>query len=241
MTTAETDGAGRSGPSGPARRTGLFRRNVWVLLVAMLMIAAGVGTVLPHSNNARELRAQEEQIAELEQRLSTAKALKAEAEAANTYEALGITESRLVSDRAVIEDLLSTAFTWQDATSYQRARGRLIDQFDLAEDGVFLTEFMPPAAFTGTGEDKRYYIDQAGLVFSLGDDVVIDVVRVTGTDYEYVVLADVDVTSSQVTPASDGSTPTSTRRMLLKVTVDGEGGVSDLSGVPPSGTTRSSG
>lgn len=222
-------------------KTGFLGRNAVVLILAAALVAVGIGTGLQLINNSRDLSGQQQQISDLEQRLAQAESANAEAEDANTYEALGVTESRLINDQAVIEEFLATAFTWQDGVSYEAARDALISRYDLDEDGAFLTDFMPPAAYTMRDGQRQYYIDEVGLVFSPGAEMSVDVVRVSGTDYEYIVLADVDVTSSHITPGSDGSTPTSTRRMMLCVTVDGEGELSGLSGIPPSGTTHISG
>jgi hypothetical protein len=221
-------------------RPGFLQRNLWVLITATVLVAACIGAGLQQLERSRGLDTQSEEIAGLEKRLATARAAEDEAAEANTYEALGVTKSRLVADRAVIDDVLATAFTWDDGKSYEAARADLIDSFGLDEKGPFLTEFMPPATRTIVDGTSEYYIDAVGLAFSLGEDVDVDPVRVTGTDYEYAVVADIDVSSSNVRPGSDGTTPTETRRMLLRITVDDEGEVSALTGAPPSGTTQSS-
>lgn len=220
-------------------RPGLLRRNLWVLMVTTVLVAACIGAGLQQMERSRGLDAQSGEITGLKKRLATARAAEDEAAEVNTYEALGVAKSRLVADRAIIDDVLATALTWDDGKSYEAARAELADDFDLDEEGPFLTEFMPPATRTVVDGTSEYYIDAVGLVFSLSEDIDVDPVRVTGTDYEYAVVANVDVSSSNVRPGSDGTTPTETRRMLLRITVGDEGEVSGLTGVPPSGTTRS--
>lgn len=215
-------------------RPGLLLRNLWVLMAASVFVIACVGVGLQQMERSRGLDAQSSEIAGLEKRLATARAVEDEAEEVNTFETLGVAKSRLVADRAIVDDVLATAFTWDDGKSYEAARSELADDFDIDEEGPFLTEFMPPATRTVVDGTSEYYIDAVGLVFSLSENIDVDPVRVTGTDYEYAVVADVDVSSSNVRPGSDGSTPTETRRMLLRITVDDEGGVSGLTGVPPS-------
>lgn len=221
-------------------RPGLLRRNLWVLITATVLVAACIGAGLQQMGRSRGLDAQSGEIAGLERRLATARAAEDEAAETNTYEALGVTKSRLVADRAVIDDVLVTAFTWHDGRSYEAARANLVDSFGLDEKGSFFTEFMPPATRTVVDGTSQYYIDAVGLVFSLGQDVNVDPIRVTGTDYEYAVVADIDVSSSNVRPGSDGTTPTETRRMLLRITVDHEGEVTALTSAPPSERTQSS-
>ncbi|WP_143847259.1 hypothetical protein [Nocardiopsis sp. JB363] len=221
-------------------RPGFLRRNLWVLITATVLVAACIGAGLQQMERSRGLDAQSGEIVDLERRLATARVADDEAAEANTYEALGVTKSRLAADRAVIDDVLVTAFTWDDGKSYEAARADLVDSFGLDEKGPFLTEFMPPATRTVVDRTSQYYIDAVGLVFSLGEDVDVDSTRVIGTDYEYAVVADIDVSSSNVLPGSDGATPTETRRMLLRITVDGEGEVTALTGVPPSERTQSS-
>lgn len=220
-------------------RPGFLRRNLWVLVTTTVLVAACIGAGLQQTERSRGLDAQSGEIADLEKRLATARAAEDEAAEANTYEALGVTKSRLVTDRAVIDEVLTTAFTWDDGNSYEAARADLVDSFGLDEKGPFLTEFMPPATRTVVDGTSEYYIDAVGLVFSLSEDIDVDPMRVAGTDYEYAVVAEIDVSSSNVRPGSDGTTPTETRRMLLRITVDGKGEVSALRGVPPSGRTQS--
>lgn len=221
-------------------RPGFLRRNLWVLITATVFVAACIGVGLQQMERSHGLDAQSGKIAGLEKRLATARAAEDEAAEANTYEALGVTESRLVADRTVIDDVLVAAFTWDDGKSYEAARAGLVDSFGLDEKGPFLIEFMPPATRIVVDGRSEYYIDAVGLVFSLGEDVDVDPMRVSGTDYEYAVVADIDVSSSNVRPGSDGTTPTETRRMLLRITVDDEGEVTALTGAPPSARIQSS-
>lgn len=162
---------------------------------------------------------------------------------ANVLESLGASRSRMDTDASLIESLLDTAFTWDSGLAYEAAREQLKDRFDLAEDDVFLQEFMPPSRFNEDGDGRRfYYIDAVGLNSAPQDDPDIEAVQVRANDYTYVVLVDIEVTSDAVT-RNDASSESVTayRQMLLFVTVDAARTVSGLHGVSASGETRHSG
>lgn len=124
--------------------------------------------------------------------------------------------------------------------SYEAARESLKSRFGLTENGTFLKSFMPPSRFNEDGQGRRYhYIDTAGLNSALGAESDIEVVDVEAGIYTYAILADVEATYDAVSQnrASKASV-TAHRRALLFVTVDAQGKVSNLSGIPASGETR---
>ncbi|WP_026820068.1 hypothetical protein [Arthrobacter castelli] len=226
---------------------GVFRgRNLAVLVLVVLLLAAGLLAFSERASQVQALAAQQQKIDQLSSELKHQQQRNAEAAEQNAFKALGITASRLDEDAEVINSLLSMAFTWDSGLEYAQARQSLIERFNLNADGEFLSDFMPPAKFNQDAEGKRYYyIDAAGLNSAVGEDVDIELVKVRATEYRYAVLADIEVSSdAPVKVDAQGEkqpVPTATRRLLLYVTVNGGGEVSDLSGVPASGTTRTSG
>lgn len=222
-------------------KKGFVARNIWVLAVAVLMVLVAVGAGVQTASHSAELTSQQQRITELDEELHRAQGLRAEAEEANRLEALGVSETRVVEDKAIIERLLTTALTWEDAEAYDLARDELIEGFDLDEKGSLLRDFMPPAAFTEREGERVYFIDEVGTMFDFTGDFTADVVRVRATEYEYIVIADVEVTSSKVIPAEDGSEPSVTHQALLRVTLDDQGEVTAITGQMSDGQTRASG
>ncbi|MEU8433320.1 hypothetical protein AB0F18_10450 [Streptomyces sp. NPDC029216] len=227
--------------TAPARR-GFFRRNLSALgTAAVLAVVATVGGVTWSSRHAA-LVEQEAQINDIEGQLAAVRKSRAEQVNADVMAALGVSRSRLSTDGERIKSLLSMVFTWDSGQSYEAARERLKRRFDLTENETFLKSFMPPSRFNEDSQGRRYYyIDTVGLNSAVGADPDIEIIDAKAGVYTYAVLADVEVTSDATSQnkASKASV-TAYRRALLFVTVDAQGKVSNLSGVPASGETRHS-
>lgn len=229
------------GTTAPVRR-GFVRRNLWVLTIAAVLAVVAVLAGLTWSAQRADLETQEKRIGEIEGQLADIEQKRSERVDADILESLGLSRNRLDGDAAVIDSLLDAAFTWDSGQAYAAARERLKDRFGLTEDDVFLREFVPPSRFNEDDEGNRYYyIDTVGMNSSPGDDPDIEVVDVQAGDYTYAVLADVEITSDAVIQDDASNDIAVSRQMLLFATVDAEGAVSDLSGVPASGVTRHSG
>lgn len=224
-------------------RPGSFRRNLSILVTAaVLAVVATVAGMTWNSQHAA-LAEQEAQINDVEGQLAGIQRKNAEQVNADVMAALGVSQNRLSTDGERVKSLLSMAFTWDSGQSYEAARASLKSRFGLAENETFLKSFMPPSRFNEDSRGRRYYyIDTVGLNSALGEDPGIEVVDVKAGVYTYAVLADIEVTSDAVSQnkASKASV-TAHRRALLFVTVDAQGKVSNLSGVPASGETRYSG
>lgn len=227
------------------KKAGFWARNRWILalgtVVASGVIVAGASAV----GQSQALAAQESQIRSLEAASSQRGQQEAETSEKNGLEGLGVSASRVRADTATIGQLLSIAFTWDSGDAYETARESLKDRFGLSEKDAFLETFIPPSRFNEDVNGKRrYYVDAIAMTSALGRDVDVEVVEVAGTRYRYAVMADIEVGADG--PAQTGgrgqatSQQTAIRRVLIYVTVDTDGTVSDLVGIPPSGSTRSS-
>lgn len=228
--------------AAPTRR-GFFRRNLSVLVTAAVLAVVATVAGATWSSQHAALAEQETQINGVEGHLAGIQKKNAEQVNGDVMAALGVSQNRLSTDGERIKSLLSMAFTWDSGQSYEAARERLKSRFGLAENETFLKSFMPPSRFNEDSQGRRYYyIDTVGLNSSLGEDPGIEVVDVKAGVYTYAILADVEVTSDAVSQnKASKAGVTAHRRALLFVTVDVQGKVSNLSGVPASGETHYSG
>ncbi|MFG1858912.1 hypothetical protein ACGFJT_44255 [Actinomadura geliboluensis] len=219
-------------------------RNRWLMMLAAVVLVGGILTWTNHAGHGRSLAEQEAEITKLQGDLQQRRRAEAEVVDENAAKALGVTATRLESDEAIITPLLSTAFTWDSGAAYENARESLRRKYGLAGDDGFLRDFIPPALYTVDGKGKKHYLfDRRGVRATLGGDPEITVVQVTGTKYRYAVIADLVFRPKRQAANGRGEravSPSVTRRVLLWITLDGEGAVSDLSGIFATGTTRSS-
>ncbi|MFD7668105.1 hypothetical protein [Streptomyces sp. NPDC059788] len=228
--------------AAPTRR-GPFRSNLWVLVTAAVLAVVATVAGVTWSSQHAALVEQEGRADDIKGRLAAIQKRNAEQVNADMMAVLGVTQNRLSTDGERIKSLLSMAFTWDSGQSYQAARESLKSRFGLTENETFLKSFMPPSRFNEDSLGRRYYyIDTVGLNSALGADPDIEVTDAKAGVYTYAILADVEATSDAVSQnkASKASV-TAHRRALLFVTVDAQGEVSGLSGVPASGETRHSG
>jgi hypothetical protein len=220
---------------------GFLRRNAWVLVIVAVLATMVTMAGMTWAGQRGTISGQEAQISGIERQLAGIRQRNDERIDRDVLEALAVSRGRLDTDRARIQSLLKVAFTWDSGLAYAAAREKLKERFGFTEGGPFLRNFMPPSRFNEDTDGKRYYyIDTAGLNSALGGDPDIEVVDVRAGKYSYAVLVDVEVTFDAVSRTGPGSV-TADRRMLLFVTVDAEGRLSALSGVPSSGSSRHSG
>lgn len=226
----------------PTRR-GFLRRNLSVLVTAAVFTVVATAAGVTWSSQRAALAEQEAQINVTEEQVAGIQRKNTEQVNADVMAALGVSQNRLSTDGERIKSLLSMAFTWDSGRSYEAARESLKSRFGLSENETFLKSFMPSSRFNEDSQGRRYYyIDTVGLNSALGANPDVQVVDVKAGIHTYAVLADVEVTSDAVSQnqASQASV-TAHRRALLFVTVDAQGAVSNLSGIPASGETRYSG
>lgn len=231
-----------SGSTPPLTR-GFWTRNMWVLLLLALFVTGAIGFGTAYSANQHAQDAQSARIVQLEAEIARAEHRDAASSDDAVRRALGVDPARVASDSAEIQDLLRIATTWDSGEKYEAARESLKRKYKLTETDDFLTNFMPPSRFNVDSRGTRYYyIDTLGLKSQLDSDVQVEVKSVRGTTYRYAVIAGV-LASSSVTDAkgTQGLVSTASRKTLVYVTTDGEGGVSELTAIPASGATRTSG
>lgn len=223
---------------------GFWTRNFWVMVLAAVVFVGGILAWTNQAGHGRALAAQDADIARLERELRQKRQAEAKVADENASKALGIAATRLDDDEAIIATLLSTAFTWDSGAAYESARESLKKKYGLTEDDEFLQDFIPPALYSEDAEGKKHYLfDRQGTRATFGGVHEIVVVKVAGTKYRYAVLADIAIRAKEKARNGRGEkspTPPVTRRVLLWITVDGEGAVSNLSAVLATGTMRTS-
>lgn len=201
-------------------------------MTAVVLVAGGA-TWATQESRQRDLASLDARIHELEDvRKDEAAAVVARADE-DASSALGYSASRLAEDRATVGAMLSTAFEWDSAESYERAREQLVERYGIPAQDAFLTEFLPPALHVADADgQRRYFLDERGLTSSLGTEPRLAVVRVVGTSYQYVVMTSVDLRAVPMKDAkgSNAPAPTVTRPVLLHVTVEADGSISELAG-----------
>lgn len=209
-----------------------WRRHIAWVVLTLLLIGISTVTLITQAARAEALSDQRSQIETLQARTQ-----ELENAAAASYESglsvgLGIRPSRVATDVQLIQDMVTTAFTWDSGEAYEQAREALLDEFSLSETDPFLATILPPATYNVDKNGTRYYyVDSLGLTSSLDGMVSAEPVAVTGTDYRYAVVATVDMTS---TKGNGGQS------LLLYVTVTAEGAFSAVEGWPAgSDTVRS--
>ncbi|MDP9904778.1 hypothetical protein [Arthrobacter bambusae] len=230
----------------PTRKQGFWSGNHWVLALGAMVAVGGCLAGISTAAQSQAVAAQTAHISQLQQDAASRQAQIEQAAARNASQALGVSDSRVQKDTAEIQQLLSTAFTWNSGDTYESARSTLKSRFDLTEEDAFMQSFMPPAQYNQDQAGKRYYyLDAVGLNSVLGSNVDIEVVEVSATNYRYAVMADT-VVGSNGPAAIDAQSnpmpkPTATRRVLILVTTDTTGKLTQMTGFPASGATRQSG
>ena len=223
-------------------QVGFARRNALLLaLVAFLAVALGFAA-LSTLNQRRALASQQQEIQSLDAKRRQLEIANAERIERDSLSALGFSRARVTEDTQKLTQFAKTAFTWDSGKAYEDAREKLKSQYGLTEENPFLSEFLTPSRFNEAPSGERYYyLDSEGLNASVGDDIKVDVRKVSADEYSYAVTVDVNITSDAVNQNNANSAQvTAVQRMLLFVTIDGTGTLSNLSGASADGSTRQS-
>ena len=201
----------------------ILKRHLFPVVALVVFVILVVIAAVTTSGNSATLADQE---AELDALVTQARQAQTVADMLTddaTRLLSGATSERLELDHATIEELLERALTWSDNAEYTEARAATKRVYDLADDSVFMTSFLPPAPFSVDSKGNQYpYIDAAGLNSKVGG-FQPSVLRINGLSYEYMVLVDVRSDSSDGRGAA-------VNVATVFLTIDGEGGVSDLRG-----------
>lgn len=221
----------------------VLSRRLLLLGAGAVVATVTIGGVASMRGAQAEVTAQERQITTLEQKLREDQALSSSRITTETSESLGVDRERIAGDSTLVTDLFTTAFTWSSGEDYEAMRESLKETYGLREEDPFLHDFLQPSRFNEDDEGTRYYyLDTAGVNSSAnGGSVQVRVVSNSGGTYRYAVTGEVAVSSDAITggDTAKGGT-TETRRMMLLVSVDADGGVHDLEGASAGGLTRRS-
>lgn len=200
-----------------------LKRNLFPVAALAIFVILGTIAAVTTSSNSAKLAEQEAELNTLVTQVREAQTV-ADTLTSDAARLLsGATSERLERDRVVIDELLERALTWGDNAEYTEARAATMRVHGLSEDSTFMTSFLPPSPFSVDSKGNQYpYIDAAGLNSTLGE-VRPSLLRIDGLSYEYMVLADVRSDSSDGRGAA-------VNVATVFLTIDGEGGVSDLRG-----------
>lgn len=212
------------------------RSKAWVFpvvaggLLAATLAVAGVVS----GGQQSQLDEQQERITALTASIDQGQTSAQQARDEATASLLGAELARKEVDIKPIKELVETALTWSSQEEYDAARKAIIDRYGFAEDGQFLSVFMPPAPVNYDSQGNAYYyIDASGLNSRMG---ALDarLLSVDGVNYTYL------VTAAQQSKSSDGE-GVSSNVLVARVTVGGEGEI--VSAIASATTTapRSSG
>ena len=209
------------------------QRNALVLILAALFGSLGIGYLTTTAGHERQLASQAEQISELEARMNTGLAAAEELQREVLDSSQGTSEVRVEADTAVIREFMSTVANWESGEEYTEARASVMRKYQLDEGSQFMRDYFQEPAYNTDSSGTRYYVvDAEGLNSSLSS-VTVKPLSVRGTEYRYLVLADIRSFSN------DGKTSAS-RTSAVYLSLDGEGHMSDVSAYASTSKPRSS-
>ena len=200
-----------------------FYRNALLILLAGVFVIAGVSYLVVTGSQQEQVAAQDKQITELDQQMQARLKTARDEQQAVVDAALGTSAQRINSDTAVIRDFVKTMATWRTGEEYAAARDSVIRKYKLKEDSQFLKSyFQEPVFNTDSSGNRIYYVDTQGLNSSLASMEVVPL-GVSGTEYRYMVLADLGSSSNDGKASAD-------KTSVVYLTLDGEGAMTNVSG-----------
>lgn len=126
----------------------------------------------------------------------------------------GISSERRTRDEDIINSFMSTLFTWNDMSEYEKARQEVIEEYNLSEDSDFVKVFLAPVTDDAVNElfDNNGY----NAVYEGSDSYVTSI----STDkYSYISI----ITVSMVISGQE-----STGKLVFTCDIDGDGNMSNL-------------
>lgn len=200
-----------------------FYRNALILLLAGVFVAVGISYAVVTNTQHTQVVTQEQEISELDAQMKTELATARADEQAVVDGALGTNAQRITADTELIRQFLKTAATWKSGEEYTAARESLKRKYKLDEGSQFMkVYFQEPVFNTDSSGNKFYVVDTEGLNSNLSS-VDVKALGVAGTEYKYMVLADIG-------SASNDGKASATKTSVIYLTLDGEGVMTDVSG-----------
>jgi hypothetical protein len=200
-----------------------FYRNALMLILAAVFVASGIAYFATVAGQHAESASQQQEIADLEARMQTQLAEAKAKQQSVVDDSLGTNARRVTADTAAIRQFVKTVATWNTGEEYAAARESVMRRYKLSKDSQFMKVYFQEPVSNRDSSGKTFYaVDADGLNSSLGM-VDVKVLGVSGTEYRYMVLADIAASSS------DGKA-SATRTSVIYLTLDGEGVMSDVSG-----------
>jgi hypothetical protein len=200
-----------------------FYRNALLLILAGVFVASGIAYFATVAGQQAESASQQQEIADLDARMQTQLAEAKAKQQSVVDDSLGTNARRVTADTAAIRQFVKTVATWKTGAEYAAARDSVMRRYKLSQDSQFMKVYFQEPVSNRDSSGKTFYaVDADGLNSSLGM-VDVKVLGVSGTEYRYMVLADIAASSN------DGKA-TATRTSVICLTLDGEGVMSDVSG-----------
>lgn len=200
-----------------------FHRNALLLILAAVFVAAGISYVAAINTQHTEAVTQERKIAELDARMQTELAAAKAEQQTVVDDVLGTNAQRVTADTEVIRQFMKTVATWKTGEEYTAARESVMRKYKLDAKSQFMrVYFQEPVSNTDSSGNKLYVVDTEGLNSSL-TSIDAKVLGVSGTEYKYMVLANISSSSN------DGK-GRANKTSVIYLTLDGEGQMRDVSG-----------
>lgn len=210
-----------------------FYRNALLVLLAGLFVFMGVSHLVLTEQRHTETSAQEQRIAELEAQMQADLVAVENTRQSVVDGVLGISGERVASDTEVIREFVKKVASWNSGEEYREARESVMRRYNLSEDSQFMKDYFQEPVYNTDSSGQRFYLVDAEGLNSQAGSVEVRALGVLGTEYRYLVLADISSSSN------DGKA-SATRTSAIYLTLDGEGGMSEVSGyasVSPALTT----
>ena len=203
----------------------VFGVGLFLVALIVLMVQSMVHTAAVEENTQR--------LTALTQERDTAQQT-LDAAQVELYERItGSDAPRVTQDTQDLVALLDQMLTWDSHQSYVDARQSVLEDYDMDEQS--LDALFPEAPVTtDSAGNEYYYIDAAGLNGRLGE-YSVELLEVSGTDYSYVMFADMVSEQTLGNVTGSGTVP-----IIVFATVASDGELHDIRGYAGSEVTRSS-
>ena len=199
------------------------RLSKWLpVIICGIVMVLGIGaSVMISTDRSSQLGEQYQTINGLENRKATLEAAISDDTKDAIHLASGLDSARQAKDDGVAKKLLEQVFTWDSKESYDAARAKVKEQYNLGDDSTFLKTFMPEVKNINTGDHDVNEIDARGLNMTYSN-MQSNVTNINGDRYTYFTLVTVE--------SSDSTGATAEGTSAFVYTVDGSGNLSDLAG-----------